>query len=481
MTNKKTIKMFTLFSGYESQLMGLINAVKNSKKSFGVELVGWSDIDPSVQLVHNLVFPEYADRCYPDVTTIDWEKIPFFDILFYSSPCQSASRSGRYEGFEKDSGTKSSLVWAVETAIAQKRPKWLILENVEGYLDPKNEQTLIKWARTLASYGYVSYFKVLCSADYGVPQNRNRIFLISMRIDNNENFVFQWPEGTKLNVKPEDLLSDDVDDKYYLSVDMVDAYVDLLRNAHSGYKSVAEDKLGYPVKFLTRQFTRKISSTVTPLTCNSAIPTLQTGYGSVSLTAFANCRQEAQPCVVEVWEGENGILPVALKEEKPRRQEPEAKREAIDRERILSIIDNIKDGQYLRVRRLTPEECLRFMGVEDLYIDRILQPYETLAKEGYTEDQITRLMTIGGKYRKVSDYSLYWRAGNSIVVNVLTAIFTSIIEQYPNSFGEHCGLSPEEARAARNRENSRRYYEKNKDEIRRKRAQRAKRAENKWH
>lgn len=76
----KQIKLFTLFSGYESQLMGLIDAVKNSNKSFGVELVGWSDIDPSVQLVHNLVFPEYADRCYPDVTKIDWKKIPFFGM-----------------------------------------------------------------------------------------------------------------------------------------------------------------------------------------------------------------------------------------------------------------------------------------------------------------------------------------------------------------------------------------------------------------
>ena len=464
----QTIKIFTLFSGYDSQMMGLINAAKKLKKFF-VELVGWSDIDPEVQRVHNLAFPKDADKCHPDVTKINWNKIPYFDLLFYSSPCQSASRSGRREGFEKDSGTKSSLVWAVESAIACKRPKWLILENVEGYLDPQNEPTLRKWARTLASYGYVSRFKVLCSADFGVPQNRNRIFMISMSIDNEKEFKFQWPKGTKLTVKPEDLLEDIVDDEYYLNTEMVNGYIDLLRNAHDGYRGSVNNKLGYPTKYFTRQFNRKISATVTPITKSGAIPTLQTSCGSTSLPAFAGCRQEGLPCVVEVWEGEKGLKPIALTGEKPCTPNPEAKKAASDRKRILSIIDNIKEGQYLRIRRLTPKECLRFMGVDDMYIDRMQNPYEALAKEGYTEEQITKLMTISGRRRKVSDYALYGRAGNSIVVNVLTEIFTSIIEQYPNSFGdEYRGMTPEEIRAAKKRESARRYYEKHREEVCRK-------------
>lgn len=463
-----TIKIFTLFSGYDSQLMGIINAVKNSKKHFDVELVGWSDIDPDVQRIHNLTFPEYADRCYPDVTKIVWELVHPFDVLFYSSPCQSASRSGRREGFEKDSGTKSSLVWAVEKAIACKRPKWLILENVEGYLDPQNEKTLIKWARTIASYGYVSFFKVLCAADYGVPQNRNRIFMISMRIDNEKDFTFQWPEAKKLTVKPENLLEDNVDDKYYLSVEMVNTYIDLLRNACDGYTCSVKHELDHPTKYFSSQFTRKISSTITPLTKNGAIPTLQTGCGCTNLVAYASCRQEGLPCVVEVWEGEKGIQPIELKDEKPCNQTPKAKKKPYRSERILSIIDNLKDGQYLRIRQLTPKECLRFMGVEDMYIERMLRPYEALAKEGYTEEQITSLMTIDGKYRKVSDNALYGRAGNSIVVDVLTAIFTSLIKQYPNSFGEYCGKSPEEIKALKKREYARRHYEKHKAEVQRK-------------
>jgi hypothetical protein len=108
------------------------------------------------------------------------------------------------------------------------------------------------------------------------------------------------------------------------------------------------------------------------------------------------------------------------------------------------------------------------MGVEDMYIDRMLLPYEALAKEGYTEEQVTSLMTIDGKYRKVSDNALYGRAGNSIVVDVLTAIFTSLIKQYPNSFGEYCGKSPDEVKALKKREYARRHYEKHKEEVQRK-------------
>ena len=195
---------------------------------------------------------------------------------------------------------------------------------------------------------------------------------------------------------------------------------------------------------------------------------MQTGCGCTNLVAYASCRQEGLPCVVEVWEGEKGILPIELKAEKPCSQTPKAKKKPKGSEKILSIIDNLEESQYLRIRQLTPKECLRFMGVEDMYIERMLYPYKALAKEGYTEEQVTSLMTIDGKYRKVSDYALYGRAGNSIVVDVLTVIFTSLIKQYPNSFGEYCGKSPKEVKALKKREYARRHYEKHKEEVQRK-------------
>jgi len=431
---KRTIKMFTLFSGYDSQMMGLIDAIKNFKNRYSVELVGWSDINPLVQLVHNLAFPEYADRCYPDVSKIDWRQVEDFDILFYSSPCQNASRAGRREGFEKGSGTDSSLIWEVERAIASKRPKWLILENVEGYLDPRNDEDFKKWTRTVASYGYVSYYKVLCAADFGVPQNRKRLIMVSMRIDDDEATTFDWPKTKKLKAKPEDLLSDVVDDKYYLTVEQTNTYIDIVRNAKDGYVVSVNQSIDHPSKLLTSQLTECISRFVYPLCSNGTIQTLMTAAGGTSLTNMTGCRRERSASVIEVWRGDNHIVPTVLENARPSKQTVKAERACPNRDKFLAVIDNLKEGQYLRIRRLTPEECLRFMGVEELYLNRILRPYETLAKEGYTKEQIAKLMFINGHRYKTSDYSLYWRAGNSIVVNVLSAVFTSIINQFPDSF-----------------------------------------------
>lgn len=431
--NRK-IKMFTLFSGYDSQMMGLIDAVKNFRNRYSVELVGWSDIDPLVQLVHNLAFPEYADRCYPDVSKIDWSQVDNFDILFYSSPCQNASRAGRREGFEKGSGTESSLIWEVERAIASKRPKWLILENVEGYLDPRNDEDFKKWTRTVASYGYVSYYKVLCAADFGVPQNRKRLIMVSMRIDNDEDTTFDWPKTKNLKAKPEDLLFDVVDDKYYLTVEETKTYIDIIRNAKDGYVASVDKNIEHPSKLLTSQLTECISRFVYPLCSNGTIQTLMTAAGGTCLTNMTGCRRERSACVIEVWIGDKHIVPAVLENAKPSKQTVKAQRPCPNRDKFLAVIDSLKEGQYLRIRRLTPEECLRFMGVEELYLNRILRPYETLAKEGYTKEQIAELMHINSRRYKTSDYSLYGRAGNSIVVNVLSAVFTSIIEQFPESF-----------------------------------------------
>lgn len=338
--NKK-IKMFTLFSGYDSQMMGLIDAVKNFKDRFSVELIGWSDINSLVQLVHNLAFPEYANRCYPDVSKINWSQVEDFDILFYSSPCQNASRAGRREGFEKGSGTESSLVWEVERAIASKRPKWLILENVEGYLDPRNDDDFKKWARTVASYGYVSYYKVLCAADFGIPQNRKRLIMVSMRIDNDEKTNFEWPKTKKLKIKPEDLLSDVVDDKYYLTVEEQNTYIDIIRNAKDGYVASVNNNIEYPSKLLTSQLTECISRFIYPLCSNGTIQTLMTTTGGTSLINMTGCRRERSACVIEVWRGDKHIVPAVLENAKPSKQTVKALRACPNRDKFLSVVDSL--------------------------------------------------------------------------------------------------------------------------------------------
>ena len=207
----------TLFSGHESQMMAAEMAINGNNLPIETKLVLWSDIDPKVRAIHNLVYPEYKNCCNPDVTKIDWETVSDVDLLIYSSPCQSVSRSGKRKGIKKGSGTESALLWSVEKAIATKRPKCCIMENVAGMLDPDFQPDFIKWTRTLSSYGYVSYYKVLSSAKYGIPQNRERLFLVSFRIDDQSNIPsFNWPKPVALTLKPEDLLDDSVDDKYII-------------------------------------------------------------------------------------------------------------------------------------------------------------------------------------------------------------------------------------------------------------------------
>lgn len=120
------IRIFTAFSGYDSQCMAL------DRIGMDYDLVGWSEIDRYAIAAHNAIYPQYADRNYGDISGIDWAQVPDFDLLTYSSPCQDFSIAGRQRGGERGSGTRSSLLWECERAIAAKRPRYLLFENVSA-------------------------------------------------------------------------------------------------------------------------------------------------------------------------------------------------------------------------------------------------------------------------------------------------------------------------------------------------------------
>lgn len=167
------LRVFTTFSGYDSQLLAL--------RRIGIEddCIGWSEIDPHAIKAHDAIFPEYADLNYGDICKIDWNAVPDFDLLTYSSPCQDFSIAGLQQGGEKGSGTRSSLLWEVEKAIAIKRPQWLLMENVPALTTKTFMPLLRRWLDTLTRYGYTNYAKCLNAKDYGVPQSRNRLFVVS--------------------------------------------------------------------------------------------------------------------------------------------------------------------------------------------------------------------------------------------------------------------------------------------------------------
>jgi DNA (cytosine-5)-methyltransferase 1 len=190
---------------------------------FSYELVGWSEIDKYAIQAHNALYPQWADRNYGDISKIDWDEVPDFDLFTYSSPCQDFSSAGLQRGGTEGSGTRSSLLWECRRAIIAKKPKYLLLENVAALVSQKFLPLFNKWQTALESYGYCNFAQVLNAKDYGVPQNRERIFLVSIL---EEDARFYFPKPFKLDKRLKDVLEQNMDEKYYLSEQTIKGFKD---------------------------------------------------------------------------------------------------------------------------------------------------------------------------------------------------------------------------------------------------------------
>ena len=212
------IRVATLCSGYDSQCMAL-ERLKRDFPDFDYELMWWSEIDKFAIKAHDALFPQWADRNKGDMTKIEWEKCEPIDLLFYSTPCQSISQAGLQHGFTEGSGTRSSIMWNVRDAICTLKPKFAVLENVSAMVSEKFRPMFNLWQLTLERLGYRNYAQVLNAKDYGVPQNRDRIFLVSIREDVDLHFYF--PKPFRLERRLNDVLEEKVDERYYVSDEAV--------------------------------------------------------------------------------------------------------------------------------------------------------------------------------------------------------------------------------------------------------------------
>ena len=126
-----------------------------------------------------------------DLEIVDTDRYCY--VMTYSFPCQDISIAGKSGGMEKGSGTRSSLLWEVERILLELRernelPQVLLMENVPEVIRMKNYQHFMKWYKSLEGMGYQSYYKLLNAKDYGVPQSRNRCFMISVLGDYDYDF-----------------------------------------------------------------------------------------------------------------------------------------------------------------------------------------------------------------------------------------------------------------------------------------------------
>ena len=172
------LRVFEAFAGYGSQSLAF-KYLKDKHPEFDFKVVGYSEIEPSAiqayGLLHGRDIPNFGD-----VTRIDWNEVPDFDFISWSSPCQDFSMAGLRKGAEEGSGTRSSLIFQERRMLECKHPKYVMLENVTGLINKTMRPYFLKYLKDLESFGYSSFYKVLDAKDYGVPQHRERIFVISI-------------------------------------------------------------------------------------------------------------------------------------------------------------------------------------------------------------------------------------------------------------------------------------------------------------
>lgn len=428
--NKSTITLFESFAGIGSQHIALKQLSKEF--NFKLDVVGISEIDKYAIQSYNAIHGKtknYGSIC-------DIQEIPQVDIFTYSFPCQDISLAGKRKGFSKGSGTRSGLLWEVERLLENqekigKLPQVLLMENVKALVGMNFKDDFIQWQLKLEELGYKNYWEVLNAKNYGIPQNRERVFMVS--ILGEYHYTFPKPFPLKLRLK--DMLEDEVDEKYYLSEKMIKGMQTTKFHQYSLDKQLKNTK-GIADTILARfegapQVIKIQKETNETLCLNSKVngkqPKIQDrvydseGVSTAITTSF-------HPSI---------LIPEATKKGIKREPQFEARKDKLsnsilasngknmiiyddynskirkDQDTIGTITTNIgvsaeRNGyklieNNLRIRKLTPKECFRLMGFSDSDFDKAASV--------------------------CSNSQLYRQAGNSIVVDVLYYIFKEMIKE----------------------------------------------------
>lgn len=401
MTNK--IRVLELFAGYGSQSLALkrLNIPHESHIS---------EIDKYAIQAYNQLHGDTHN--WGDICKIDEWSLPSYDLITYSFPCTSCSTAGRQEGLKRGSGTASSLLWECERIISVNRPKYLLMENVKALVGKKFKPDFEEWLGVLEQLGYNNYWQVLNAKDYGVPQNRERVFVVSIRKDV-DWFGYQFPSKTPLERKLKDLLESEVDENYYLSDEKVAGFIE-----HSKRHFEKGTGFGFKPKNIETDLTANC------LRANASLcPTDNMIYCAASRgrnpdnpsdrTAGSPTEQRLEVnqtgCsnTLTTVQKDNYIIQVGnLKQTDSFGGNPQTGR-VYSSDGLSPCLNTMQGGgrepkvlNNTRIRKLTPRECFRLQGVSD-------------------EDF--------NKLNGISKTQLYKLAGNSIVVDVLENIFKNLL------------------------------------------------------
>ena len=336
-------------------------------------------------------------------------------ILTYSFPCQDLSLAGKGKGMA-DTSTRSGMLWEVERILNELKelnqlPQILLMENVPQVHGIDNVEHFNKWQLALENMGYKNYFQDLIATDYGIPQTRNRCFMISILGD----YSYTFPKPIPLNLKLKDMLENNVEEKYYLSDKMLDYFLETNQK---------ESKFPRGERFLQSLEQTNEKNIATTITTNA---------GNIPTDNFIRVKNATKKGYLEATDGDG--IDISSRMEHHRGTVQKGKAQTLttqcDRGVVIGTYQYAKSDKFmqgrdrlqlgkdtsdtlqttpkegivnsnLRIRKLTPLECFRLMGVKD-------EDYYKVAKNQ-------------------SNSSLYHLAGDSIVVNVLMAIFKELIK-----------------------------------------------------
>lgn len=213
------IRHFSLFSGIESFKKALTNlGIEN-------ELVGYSEFDKYASVALAAIHGLSEGLNYGDITKIDEKEVPDCDLITYGFPCQDISVAGLGKGIIEGE-TRSGLLHDALRIIKYKMPKYAIAENVKNLVGRRFKKDFDALLDELEGFGYNNYWKVLNAKDYGIPQNRERVFVVSIRKDVDTGGL-KFPEPFDSGLRLKDLLLGEVEDKYYIENERTD---NLLKN-----------------------------------------------------------------------------------------------------------------------------------------------------------------------------------------------------------------------------------------------------------
>ena len=418
----------------------------------------------SWKLVNFCEFDKYATQSYcaihgvdenlnlGDITKVDETKLEPFNMICGGSPCQDFSVAGKQKGSVwtcKDCGheynpltvhwrerdkcpnchseniekTRSSLLVEYLRVIRTNKPNFGMYENVKNIVGKQFKDTFKMFTDELDEYGYNVYWKVLNAKDYGIPQNRERVYLIFIKKElDNGKFVF--PEGFDNGIRLRDVLEDDVDERYYISNDKVRKFIANLQDISNEGESNSPKFIGninrpdFGTGYAGGVWdTNNISPTLTTMQGGGRQPHIMCGIDkSFNGTKFidnANCLTAREDRGISNRKSEGTAVIEVLGNVNPSGKGMNGNVFS-DNGLSPTLTTNKGEGNKilsnLRIRKLTPKECFRLMGFND-------SDYEAASKV-------------------VSNSQMYKQTGNSIVVDVLYYILVELYKAMPYLFDD---------------------------------------------